>query len=195
MLWNKIFYDNMEKYNGYSYFDYKIPLLRYYGKLDAIKKAIKMVVFSKNIAAERVKGYQGQNTSWNSDFDEAKKNMKKYVAEPDSQTLNLFDNYLKECKEQNIEVILVYSPFYIEGQEFIDNQNQIIDIYKILAQKYDLLFLDFTNDEICFDKQYFYNASHMNRTGAELFSRKLCGQIKSTNAQKASGIKSGSVVN
>jgi adenylate kinase family enzyme len=194
MLWNKTFYDNMSKYDGYSSFDYKIPLIRYYGKLDAIKTAIKMIAFSKNNKVERVRGYQGQNTSWNNDFDEAKKNMKKYVAVPDILTLNLFDNYLKECKEHNIEVILVYSPYYIEGQKFIENQKQIINIYKNLALKYEFSFIDFTNDEICFDKKYFYNASHMNITGAELFSRKLCGQIKSTNAQQAFGKKAGSVV-
>ena len=195
MLWDKTYYDNMSKYDGYSYFDYKVPLIRYYGKLEAIKTAIKMIAPSKNNKVQRVRGYQGQNTSWNNDFDEAKKNMKKYVAVTDSLTLNLFDNYLRECKVQNIKVILVYSPYYIEGQQFIENQKQVINIFKILAKKYDFSFFDFTTDEICFDKKYFYNASHLNRTGAELFSRKLCGQIKSRNAQQAFGKKSDSVVN
>jgi len=194
MLWDDTFYNYMSKYEGYSYFDYKIPLIRYYGKLDALKTSIKMIAFPKSNLIERVKGYQGQNIPWNNDFDKAKKTMKKYLAEPDSLTLNLFDNYLKECKEQNIKVILVYSPYYIEGQKFIENQKQIINIYKTLAHKYDFDLFDFTNDEICFDKKYFYNASHMNLTGAEIFTRKLCGQIKSTNAQQAFGKKAGSVV-
>ena len=183
MLWDKNFYHYMSKYDGYSYCDYKIPLIRYYGKLNAIKTAIEMITFPKNNLVGRVKGYQGQNKLWNNDFDNAKKTMKKYVAKPDSMILSLFDNYLKECKLQNIKVILVYSPYYIEGQEFIENQDQIINTYKTLAQKYEFPFLDFTNDEICFDKKYFYNAGHMNITGAELFTKKLCSQIKSTKSQ------------
>lgn len=194
MLWNDAFYMYMSKYEGFSYFDYKIPLLRYVGKLEALKSIIKMIASPKSNLVERVKGYQGKNYPWNNDFDRAKKTMKKYSAVPDSLSLNLFDKYLKECKEQNIKVILVYSPYYIEGQEFIENQKQIITIYKTLAQKYELSFLDFTNDEICFDKKYFYNASHMNITGAELFTKKLCCQLKSMNAQQALGKKAGSLL-
>lgn len=184
MLWNRAFYEYMSMYDGYSYFDYKIPLIRYYGKLEAIKMAIKMSLHQSN-EVQRVKGYLGNDNSWNNDFDNAKKSMKKYVSPPDSLTLNLFDRYLEECKKNKICVILVYSPYYIEGQEFIKNQAEIIDIYKMFAQKYDFMFLDFTKDEICFDKKYFYNASHMNKTGAEFFTKKLCNQIKNSERTKA----------
>lgn len=195
MLWNKLFYDYMSKYEGFSYFDYKIPLIRYYGKLDALKITLKMIVSPKSNLIARVKGYEGQNKLWNNDFDKAKKTIKKYKVELDIPTLILFDNYLKECKEQHINVILVYSPYYIEGQKFIENQNQMINIYKALAKKYAFTFLDFTNDDICFDKKYFYNSSHMNIKGAELFTKKLCKQIKNINAQQTFGRKDGSVVN
>jgi hypothetical protein len=185
MLWSKPFYKYMSNYEGYSSFDYRIPLVRYYGKTDAIKTAIQMLLSPETNVVERVKGYQGQKRAWNNDFDNAKKEMKQYVVTPDSLTLSAFEAYLIDCKKQGIEVVLVYSPYYIEGQEFISNQSQIIDLYKTLAHRQDFSFLDFTNDEICFDKKYFYNASHMNTLGAELFSRKLCTQIRSTNAQRA----------
>lgn len=183
MLGDETFYNFMSKYEGYSYFDYKIPLIRYYGKFEAIKTAFKMLVLSESNTIERVKGYQGREEVWNNDFDKAKKTMKKFTATYDSPTLSLFDNYLKECKDQNINVILVYSPYYIEGQKFIENQEQIINIYIKLARKYNFKFIDFTKDPICYDKKYFYNASHMNKEGAELFTRKLCSQIKSIKAQ------------
>lgn len=176
MLWDEAFYDKLSKYEGYSYFDYKIPLIRYYGKYDAIKTAIKMRL-SRTDDAGRVRGYQARDQSWNADFENAKMAMEGYKAISDSLTERLFDSYLSECKADGICVILVYSPYYIEGQEFIENQSEVIDMYKRFARKYDLLFLDFTKDEICFDKKYFYNASHMNRSGAELFTRKLCSQI------------------
>jgi hypothetical protein len=192
MLWDDTFYHYLSKYDGFSYFDFKIPLIRYYGKFDAIKTAIKMKVLPQSNLVERVKGYKGNDATWNNDFDIAKKTMKSYKAEIDTSTLNLFENYLKECKTENIKIILVYSPYYFEGQEFIENQEQIIDLYKNLASKYDFIFMDFTKDEICYDKKYFYNASHMNIKGAELFTKKLCSRIISTNAQQVIGNKAGS---
>jgi len=191
MLWDETFYNYMSKYDGYSYFDYKIPIIRYYGKFEAIKTAIKMLVAPQSNVGERVKGYKGQDQDWNNDFVNAKKAMKKYIANLDSTTLNLFDNYLKECKEQEIQVILVYSPYYIEGQEFIQNQQLILDAYRNVAQKYDFAFMDFTNDPLCLDKKYFYNSSHLNKNGAELFTRKLCREIKRTLSQKILSMGNG----
>ncbi|MEO7079976.1 MAG: hypothetical protein ABIY71_00565, partial [Flavobacteriales bacterium] len=176
MLWDEMFYDRLSKYEGYSYFDYKIPLVRYYGRYDAIKTAIKLKL---NLPEEpgRIRGYQPHDMEWNDDFENARMSMEGYRSIADSLTEILFDKYLHECKEQGICIILVYSPYYIEGQQFIENQAEVIDMYRMFARKYDLLFLDFTKDEICLDKSYFYNASHMNRSGAELFTRKLCSQI------------------
>jgi hypothetical protein len=178
MLFNDIFFDFTSEFKGYSSLDYKIPLIRYYGKLDALKTALKMIIMPQSNLVERVKGYQGHVRSWNNDFDNAKKTMKKYAMKIDSSTLVLFDKYLKECKEQEIEVILVYSPIYIEGQEFMANNEDIINVYKKYAMKYDFSFLDFTNDELCYKKEYFYNTTHLNKTGAELFTKKLTHEIK-----------------
>lgn len=178
MLLNDTFYKHMSKYEGYSYFDYKVPLIRYYGNFQSLKTVLKMIVLPQRNLVERVKGYKGQNISWNTDFDKAKKTIKKYRVEPDSLTLRLFEKYLKDCKEQNIEVVLVYSPYYIEGQQFIENQQQIISIYHELAKKYEVAFYNFINDEICYKKDYFYNASHLNIKGSELFTKKLSSIIK-----------------
>jgi hypothetical protein len=184
MLWDKTFYDYTSSYEGFSYLDYIIPLVRYRGRMDIIKTASEMIFWPKNNPTQRVKGYQGQHTLWNSDFDNAKKTMKRYTAKPDPFTLKLFDNYLETCKKQNINVILVYAPYHIDGQAFIENPQEMIDQYKAFAKKYGFLFLDFTQDPICYDRKYFYNTSHMNITGAELFTKKLCDKIKALDPPK-----------
>jgi hypothetical protein len=40
------------------------------------------------------------------------------------------------------------------------------------------MFLDFTHDQICYNKTYFYNTTHMNIQGAERFTKELCQKIK-----------------
>jgi hypothetical protein len=184
MLWNKEFFKTIKNYEGYNFIDFYIPLIRYYGKLDAIKTAIKMFVLPQNNSIERIKGYQGQDVGWNNDFDDAQKNMDKYEVTLDSLTLVKFDKYLAQCKSNNIEVILVYSPIYIEGQNFIKNHQEIIELYQSFADKYSFKFINFLTDIICLDKKYFYNATHLNKLGAELFSHKLSTLLLELNKGK-----------
>jgi hypothetical protein len=148
MLWNNEFFKSLKNYDGYNFTDFYIPLIRYYGKLDAIKTAIKMLIMPKSNLTQRIKGYQGQDVEWNNDFDDAQKNMDKYEVKLDSITIAKFDNYLAECSVKNIEVILVYSPVYIERQNFIKNHSEIIEFYQLFADKYSLKFLNFSNDSI-----------------------------------------------
>ncbi|WP_323788703.1 hypothetical protein [Psychroserpens sp.] len=178
MLWEKDFQEFTSEYESYSYFDYNLPLLRYYSQTEAISTAFKMNMSSNNNPQIRVKGYQGQERTWNSDFDKAKKLMKGFEVKIDETLKMKFDRYLKDCKANNIEVVLVYAPLYSEGKAFIKNEEVLINTYQKFAETYGFAFFDFTNDDICNDKAYFYNARHMNKLGAELFTKKLATKIK-----------------
>ncbi|MEH1008514.1 hypothetical protein VDP25_12270 [Winogradskyella sp. ECml5-4] len=178
MLGNDYFEEFTSSYTSYTYLDYKLPMLRYYGKTDAIATAFKMSFQTQNNKEQRVRGYQGQDRTWNADFKKAKKGMKSYRITIDKNLKQRFNNYLKECKENDIDVILVYAPIYIEGQEFIVNLDDIKNTYIRFAEIYNLKFFDFTKDDICYNKDYFYNARHMNRIGSELFTKKLASEIK-----------------
>ncbi|MDD5185877.1 MAG: hypothetical protein PHS84_11510, partial [Paludibacter sp.] len=39
-------------------------------------------------------------------------------------------------------------------------------------------FLDYSLDPVFNDKNYFYNASHLNKKGAEMFTLKLANKLK-----------------
>lgn len=181
MLWDADFFNFTSEYKSYSFLDYKLPLIRYYAKTDAIKTAFKMSLEVEDKDLQRIKGYQGQDRTWNTDFEEAKKKMKSYEIKINNDLKQEFDTYLKECKEKNIEVLMVYSPIYIEGQEFIKNKEYTLNIYEEFAGKYNFQFFDFSNDSICYDKKYFYNTRHLNKQGAELFTKKLTTLIKKQN--------------
>ena len=42
----------------------------------------------------------------------------------------------------------------------------------------------FSTDAISYQKKYFYNSVHMNKTGAELFTAKLIDTLKQSNMIK-----------
>lgn len=178
MLWNADFKKFTSNYTSYSFLDYKLPLLRYYSKTAAISTAFKMSFQSQNSKKNRVRGYQGQDRTWNKDFDTAKKRMKSYNVSIDKDLEQRFDNYLKACKADGIQVVLVYAPVYIKGQEFIKNEEAVKQTYINFAETFNFKFFDFTNDDICHNKDYFYNARHMNKKGSELFTSKLASKIK-----------------
>ena len=51
-------------------------------------------------------------------------------------------------------------------------------LYKQIATEYNIPFLDYSNHEICYNKNNFYNTTHMNGTAATRFSQILAEDIK-----------------
>ncbi|PWA04016.1 hypothetical protein [Flavobacterium psychrotolerans] len=182
MLWNKEIKNATIGYNGFKAMDYEIPLIRYYGKQEAIETAIRSFSGHLSNPVFRIKGYQGREESWNGDFDRAKLTLKNYEVKIDAATVVLFEKFLKECKTQNIKLVFVYSPEYIEGQKFVKNRNEIISIFTRYSKEYHIPFYDYSKDSLSFQKKYFYNSNHLNKTGAELFTGKLIDKLKNTNA-------------
>ena len=68
---------------------------------------------------------------------------------------------------------------------------EIISLYQHFSEKYDIPFLDYSNDELSYSTKYFYNSQHLNRTGAELFTAKLADDLMeiSTLQRPANGRK------
>lgn len=178
MLFNDEIYKATRSYKGFGRLDYKVPLLRYYGQKEAIMRVAGIVVSPQKNIRNRIRGYQGRNEAWNSDFDRAKAKMKSYKILLDQQSVALFESYLDECAKAKIKVILVYTPEYIEGQRFIENRDEVMALYARLGKKHNVPFYDYSTDRISFDKKYFYNALHLNVVGAELFTSELIERLK-----------------
>jgi len=51
-------------------------------------------------------------------------------------------------------------------------------IYKKFSNEYQIPFYDFSNDSISYHKKYFYNASHLNNIGSQLFTKELIDTLK-----------------
>ena len=182
MLWNNDIKIATSSYEGFVSTDYIIPLIRYYGKKKEIETAIRSFSGHLSNPVCRVKGYQGRDELWNSDFDKAKLTMKKYEVKPDDSTIALFEKFLAECKNKNIKLIFVNAPEYIEGQKFIKNRDVILALYTKYSKRYNIPFYDYSNDAISFQKKYFFNSIHMNKTGAELFTTKLIDTLKQSSS-------------
>lgn len=181
MLFNQDIITFTSSFPGYSRFDYYLPLIRYFGRTKAIKQSIKNTLYSSNSELGRKKGFQGMEKEWNDDLVKAQKRMSYYDVKLNDSSIKLFENFLDECKENDIKVIFVYTPEYIEGQSFIKNRKEIISLFENFANRHEILFFDYSSDELCLKKEYFYNASHLNKTGAKIFTNKLIRDLKIAN--------------
>jgi hypothetical protein len=168
----------IKTYQGFDYFDYKLPLIRYAGQQYAIANAVTVALRPQANKPNWYKGFDGKKQKWNSNLQEAKRSRGTYVQPFDTGSIQLFDQFLAETKRDCIKVVFVYAPEYIEGQSFVANRNEIFALYDSFAKKYDIPFYDYSSDSLCYNKDYFYNSQHLNYIGANLFTRKFVSDIK-----------------
>ena len=97
---------------------------------------------------------------------------------PDLRSLAMFEQFLAQAASEGIQVIFVHAPIHAEVTRQQQNPDQMWHLYHQLAAKYNIPILNYQNDTISNDSNYFYNRTHLNRQGAEIFSRHLAEDLK-----------------
>jgi hypothetical protein len=163
---------------GYGWSELNIPMFRYYGYQQVIKNGLMEFFHLKHyVTMPAYKGHRPEEGPWNGTP----------LAEMDSQTisftdddLSLFDDYLQECKKDSIQVLLVYSPFYIKAKEKLTGFDDARTLFHEIAKKYDFHYLDYTVDfPISQDTSNFCISVHMNPQATKAFTQVLCRDIDS----------------
>ena len=176
MLWNTGLEKKILDYKGFHFLDFKIPMLRFYGNTSAINTVYDLFDGKEENPIQRIRGYQGLTYPTNIDLKQLEKI--RYSVNLDTSLVELFNQFLKKCKNDTINVILVYTPEFIEGQKCIQNRGEIINLYSKICKKHNIPFYDYSNDSISHNPKLFYNSMHLNKKGAEIFSNKLAIKIK-----------------
>ncbi len=168
-----------KKFIGYEWFDYYNPFTKYFTRHENLRIGL-LEYFRLYInKSTKYKGYRNNVIHWDGKLDVfIKNNPQGLRIDIDKEVFHSFDQYLaKNCKN-NIETVLVFPPELKEAQIFIINRDSIINIYKSLSQKHNLRLIDFSNDSICLSRKYFYNSSHLNKIGSEIFTLKLVSLLQ-----------------
>ena len=169
---------------GFGASQYYLPMFKYNGNLDVA--AAGFLSYFNLVQYERTntKGYEGQNLGWDNSFEAFKKNFPNgYTLPFEESVAGEFENYLAYCKKNEIKVILVFSPEYIELYPLITNRNEIISLFQSYSKEFDIPFLDYSNHPICFNKSLFYNSEHLNIEGSEMFSKVLAQDLLNLGIQ------------
>lgn len=169
------------QYEGFSEYDYKLPLLKYVGEQTLIFTLFRNYFKPKYNRPDRIKGFFARDFRWNKEVDITLDTLKPYFVEPDSLSVIAFESFLEQCGRKGIQVVFVHTPVHPLGQAKVINRNQIIEMYHDFAKgnKYD--FLDYAGDTMCNNKEYFMNSTHLNKNGAEVFTKKLVDDLNLRN--------------
>jgi hypothetical protein len=166
-------YEQTRESEQFSWADRYLPLVRYAGYTEVIKEGL--CLKNKLVSPAQYKGYIAHEDEWDgSTFN----GMATIPFDCKPVVVEMFDEYLAQCKEEGIQVVLVYAPIYIGVTEKIDSVQSMFDLYQSFADRYDFPILNYTYDSICYDTDFFYNATHLNKKGAELFSVKLAKDLE-----------------
>ncbi len=83
-----------------------------------------------------------------------------------------FNKFITLCHSNNIKLIVVYSPWYNEDSSIIfDNLTK-------LCRSKGVPVIDMYADPKYENQDYFYDSPHLNRSGADIFSRDVASRIR-----------------
>lgn len=160
------------KVESFSIIEKYIPIYRY----TTYKGIWTLLSEEAKVVDIPIKGYTPYDKSW--DPTEYNK-VKTFHFETDKRTVKMFDEFLSERKNEGVQVIFCYAPIYIGLTEKVDNLQEVYDTFHFYADKYNIPILDYTFSELSKDTCNFFNATHLNKKGAELFSLQLATDLDS----------------
>ena len=127
------------------------------------------------------KGYKGRDLHWN---DEALNSIASFRAELDTMMQKEFKCFLSHCLNQGTKILFVYAPSYYKVMQKLENVDEMYKMYESIATEFNIPILDYSYDLMCDDTTYFYNGTHLNKLGAEVFTTKLAHDIDSLGLLK-----------
>lgn len=159
-----------------SMLDRYLPLYRYFGYRDEIEDGFRSFFGRSYVEGGMYKGYRGNEYKWSS----GSLAMDSLFEAPNNpEVVSLFYDYVRTAKEEGISVVLVEFPEYFMLRKKFSNVFEIECVFRELASKLDVPLLDYSDLRICYDTMFYYNPSHLNKSGSELFTFELCKDLDS----------------
>lgn len=164
---------------GFSWAEKHIPMYRYRGDYKLIALGIsELLHIHHDQKGDYYKGYSNVNTKWDGHNLKSLLNKGRIKGQCDPKAVSLLERFLQETNDDGIPVVFVYAPLYKQLKDNL-NEGRARNVYQELSQRYQIPLLDFSEMEISSDTNYFMNGHHVNKKGADFFSKKLAQSIDS----------------
>ena len=164
--------------NDITWLERYCPLLRYFGYRDDIAHGIESFFGRKHFSDGGLyKGYRGNDWHWNR-ASLADDNTH-YQVDISAEIVGKLEDFVEAAEEEGIQVVFVKAPFYRPLLErFSDVARATDSIFVSIADRHQVPILDYYYSPVGLDSTNFYNPSHLNAKGAEIFTTELCRDLE-----------------
>jgi hypothetical protein len=173
---------NLYNFEAFHFYDknilyYLIPGIRYSEKRFLIYQTLLLGIKNQQLETKRYNGFISSDSSW--DDTQLKKILQSgpRTVIIDSSAIKSFCSSLKYLQEKNVQVMLYYAPEQQASFPLYKNRAEVLALYQQIAQQLQIPFINYAKGDIVLHKEYFYNAYHLNRTGADMFSHMILTDI------------------
>jgi hypothetical protein len=158
-----------------------IPLYKYVAATSVYyKNALRgyQRIISKKEPLDTLLGQSAVNRSWETDQDQVLSHTPPFQIRIDNDVTALYVKTLEHLARKHRKVVIVLAPVYSVMSHKLTDYTALRRTFLSLAHKSNAVFLDFTTDSLCSNKQFFYNTNHLNVDGSKVFSEKLADSLK-----------------
>lgn len=175
-IWDDSLISVIANAKNISLLDRYVPLYRYIGYRDECENGFLAFCGKTTFAdAGMYKGFRGNEYSWSVGSLAKDTIVRCKVCPQDEDLLELF---VSDVKRNGVEVIMVKSPIYLPLFSHFENVEYSDSVFSALADRLSIPILDYYHDTIFADSTLFYNPSHLNKYGSEVFTTILCNDLK-----------------
>ncbi len=140
------------------------------------------VIGWKNIRAKKMRpdtllGCTPINRSWEADQDNVLSKLGRVNTVIDSEIVGYYISTIKAIQQRGSKVVIILPPIYTLMANKITDHTIIRDALRNIALRTGSEFWDFTQTDVCDNKDYFYNAHHLNLVGSLRFTGILCDSL------------------
>lgn len=159
-----------------SFWERFFPLLRYYGYREDVENGVRSFLGKKTFFDGGMhKGYRGNEYAFSRgmalDADTT------FFIRSDDEAVSELRSFVSHACEEGVKVYFIKSPVYAPLIEMFGNVAETDSLFAEIAKEYHVPVLDYYRASFCNDSAFFSNPSHLNKKGAEYFSRRLCEDL------------------
>ncbi|MEI8201392.1 MAG: hypothetical protein WCH34_00150 [Bacteroidota bacterium] len=122
-----------------------------------------------------IQGYVPLSKTWNGPLQIDSSSTNKEI---DSNKVNMYASFIKDCISSKVKLIVVCSPYYHKSL----HPDYSLTLGQEIARKYNVPFFDYSSDSMFVNNvKYFADINHLNDGGAMVFSNILVDKISKTN--------------
>lgn len=119
-----------------------------------------------------IKGYRPVNDIMKYEPTKTNQTLKQNI-QYDNTKLKYFKKLIDDCKRKGTQLIFMVSPIY-KG----DKDSAYEAIIRLAESEKIPFFYHYNDKEISFNREYFYDSAHMNKNGAECYTKKIIDEIR-----------------